>query len=205
MSCTRVVPHQLVSGRYGFRLACLVVLYLGITSGANATVIPIDLTNFFTADLPAVVVTDSDTASMTDFFTVQTLTLDPGLGDPDAIFAAASRTLTFGYVLDLGLGNIDEFSTYLFDAEFGPLFGVLESVTIATAGSGNVSFDLSAYIDRTLGLQFELYDPGFDVGATVMISNLALVDPALDVPGPATWAWFMLGVFIVVCLRGTSA
>ena len=59
MSCTRVVPHQLVSGRYGFRLACLVVLYLGITSGANATVIPIDLTNFFTADLPAVVVTDS--------------------------------------------------------------------------------------------------------------------------------------------------
>ena len=105
------MPHQLVSGRYGLRLACLVVLYLGITSGANATVIPIDLTNFFTADLSAVVVTDSDTASMTDFFTVQTLTLDPGLGDPDAIVAADSRTLTFGYVLDLGLGNIDEFST----------------------------------------------------------------------------------------------
>jgi hypothetical protein len=172
-----------------------------LSTNANASITPLDLGDFFTSD-PEVSVVSPNQAIMTDSMIVNTvsLTLDPSLGDPNIIIPAVQRELTFDYEFTLGMGNIDEFSAYLFNADVGP-FSVLDSVTLFSSGMGSVTFDLSDYLDLTLGLQFELFDPGIELGAMVTISNLALIDPQL-IPEPTTTILLLIGLIpLFVCRK----
>lgn len=176
------------------------LIFLSVSAGtASASVIPLDLEAFFSLD-PEVVVIDPSTASMTDseFVSIVTLINDPWLGDPEIIVAAVGRTLTFDLAFTQPDGNIDEFAAYLFDAGLGPFAGVLDSILFDVDFSGPVLFDLSPWVGITLGLQFELYDPGFEVGSTVTISNLALNDPLpAGVPAPGGVAILLAGLVLL--------
>jgi hypothetical protein len=184
------------------RMSALFLVFILDIPVANAAHIPIDLEDFFTIDYPAVSVLNPSTATMTDDFSFTALTLDPGVDDPDVITPAFGRFLTFNYEFERGGGNIDEFSAYLFNTELGPLWGVLDSVTILDPGFGSVSFGLSAYLTLTLGLQFVLDDPGSETGAMVTISDLALFDPLLTPVSAPPTVWLMLSGLLGPWLLG---
>lgn len=179
-----------------------VLTFVGLLPATGFAVpIPLDLGDFFSLD-PEVVVMDASTATMTDseYVSVVTLTNDPWLGDPEIIVAGVGRSLTFDLEFVQPAGNIDEFAAYLFDSDLGSFAGVVDSVLFDSSYTGPVSFDLSSWVGVTLGLQFELYDPGFDLGSTVMISNLALNDP-MPAPAPPAVALFLFGLTMLVAMR----
>ena len=184
------------------KVLSVLAMGLALVAGpARATVTPLDLQDFFTLDTE-VQVLDANTATMSDSASISfvSLTLDPGVGDLDVIAPLAGRSLTFSYALELGANNVDEFSAYLFDAATGPL-AVLDSFTTAATGSGNVSFDLTPHVGTTLGLQFELFDTGIDLGAVVTISSLALMDPMVQAPAPSAALLLLAGLCALGRLR----
>ncbi|XOV90468.1 MAG: hypothetical protein ACFHX7_11435 [Pseudomonadota bacterium] len=171
---------------------------LGFSVSASATTIPLDLNDFFSLD-PEVTIVSPGEATMTDsaYVSVVTLTNDPWV-DPNIIIPAIDRTLTFDFEFLQGAGNVDEFAAYLFDADYGPLLGVLDSVLFDASASGTVSFDLSSWTGLMLGLQFELYDPGIETGSSLVISNLALNDPGVaSVPAPGGLALLLAGLVLL--------
>ncbi|MFT5543724.1 MAG: hypothetical protein ACI96N_002934 [Arenicella sp.] len=181
------------------RRSLLTAIMLGCAGSAGATTIPLDFNDFFTAD-PEVTVVSPGEVVMTDsdFVSVVTLTNDPWY-DPNIIIQAVDRTLTFDFEFLQGNGNVDEFAAYLFDADYGPVAGVLDNVFYDASASGTVSFDLSPWTGLMLGLQFELYDPGFLTGSSVTITDLALNDPvSASVPAPGGLAILFAGLALLV-------
>jgi hypothetical protein len=173
----------------GGRSSCiLAVATCGLLS-FDATATAIDLRDFI-ADPEVIVAADGRSAVFTESMLVSFVRLsnDPFLGDANVIVPGASTTLTFDFGLDEAADNNDDFSAYLFDADEGPVLGVLDSFTVTGTQSGPVSFDLAPWVGRTLGLQFELRDldsvPPGTFGSTATVSNVALV------PAP-TAAWLL--------------
>jgi hypothetical protein len=105
----------------------------------------------------------------------------PGFGDPQLITATTGARLTFDYDFNEPAGNADIFHFALLDGLTGdPLAG--QEVFVTDTSSGSVSFDLSAFVGATLGMQFELVpdllnDLGFD--STLTLSNLRIDAPVV--------------------------
>ena len=175
-------PHSFLCS---FRSTALLLVCASLCLPVAAATTSVSFEDFNTFD-PEVLVVSPTLATMTDseFVSTVTLTNDPFAFDPEVIVPAVGRLLTFDYAFDQAPGNIDEFSVYLFDAADGPFFGLLDSTTITSSGSGGVSFDLTSYVGLSLGLQFELFDPGFLTGSSVTLSNLVLSDATALAPVP---------------------
>jgi hypothetical protein len=112
------------------------------------------------------------------------LTNAPFLEDKEVIVVGENALLTFDYTFDIGNGS-DSFWAFLFDSDDGINTGILETFEVSSTQSGTAGFDLTNYVGRSLGLEFELYDEDLNVGSIANVSNLALVTPT-PVPEPGT-------------------
>ena len=171
----------------------------------NAASVAIDL-NAFHADPDVLVAGDGSSATFQEsaFVSVLRLVNDPFLGDAEVLVAAAGRALEFDYSFIEASDGEDEFSAVLFDADRGPLAGVLATQTFASTASGSAKFDLSPYVGLRLGLEFALIDldPHGALGSTAVVSNLALATP---VPLHGTLPLFGCALGIVVVRRRYGA
>jgi len=159
------------------RICCILLFTTTVFSSLEATAAPIDLNAFF-ADPEVTIAPGGGSADFTEsaFSRLVQLTNDPFLGDPNVIVPGSTTIMTFDYAFNEALDGNDTFSAYLFDADLGPVAGVLETFSISSTQAGMFSLDLAPYVGLTLGLQFELFD--LDVfgtlGSTATVSNLAL-------------------------------
>lgn len=180
---------------------CLLLMLTINPTAVMATVVPISLNDFFSAEPEVSVTPDGQMATIAEssFVTPVTLINDPGFGDPEVIVPALSRTLTFSYNFVEALNNDDLFTAVLFDAAFGPFGGVLDIFELTSSATGVAEFDLSAWVGLSLGLSFELHDLdpfSLALDSTVTISNLALNDTAtVPVPEPGT-AWLISSLLL---------
>ena len=162
-------------------LFLFVALILAPSLPANATTI--DLNDFF-ADPTVTVTPDGSLAILAEDpgFSTVLLANDPGLGDPEVIFAGSGLILTFNYVFDEPAGNNDEFGAFVLSS-VGVSAGTEYEFFTQDPGSGTVSFDLSGLVGEPfIGMQFQLSSL-FSDGAftsTATVSNVNVV------PEPAT-------------------
>lgn len=184
--------------KYRQIIRLLAILGLGVFSAASvhATIIPIDLNDFF-ADPEVTVSPAGDTSSFVEsiFSPVVLLSNDPGLGDPNVIIAGLGTMLIFDFDFTEAAGETDEFFAFVLDSSgfsAGPAFEFLTSDT----SSGSVFFDLSSLIlEPFIGLQFELFSPDGGAGnSTLTVSNVRLDIPDALVPVPPVVFLFMAGL-----------
>lgn len=178
----------------------LVAAWMAFAATAPAFAAPIDLNDFF-ADPSVSVAADGNSATMAEDpgLLVVFLANDPGLGDPNVIFAGPGVVLSFDFDFVEGAGNDDEFGAFVLDSSgtlAGPAFGFFTS----DSASGSVSFDLSSLVSEPfIGLQFQLSrlpgDAGFDSATT--IRNVRL-EAAQAVPAPTTLTLLILGAICTV-------
>lgn len=163
-------------------LVSLLIGFIALSSNANASLISF---NDFFADPTVSVVADGSSALIEEDSNsgAALLVNDPFFGDLEVIIAAANSVLSFDYLFTEGQGNIDQFRVTLFEA---PTLEELENIFFTESQSGTVSFNLGAFIGRTLGLQFELrsLDDITFLDSTVAISNLS-IKPAEEVSSPS--------------------
>jgi len=177
--------------------AAAAALLLGLGSGpAAATVMPLNLNDFFPVDPadPVTITPDGSSATIGEdpFFSPILLTNDPGAGHPTIIIPAPGRILAFEFDFDepAGVGNDDEFGAFVLDGSTGSSIDPAFEFFAADTSSGTVEFDLSTLVGELLGMQFQLLagpgdDPFASLTSTVTISNLRLVDP-VAVPAPGS-------------------
>lgn len=180
-----------------FLVLCAAVVGVGGMAHADF----IDLNDFW-ADGTVSVSSDGYSASFTEstIHMESMLSNDPGLGDPEVIFAGVNVTLQFDYEFLLGADDEgDEFGAWVIDGGTGDTAGADYEFFTQDSSSGTIAFDLSGLTSLdSLGLQFQLSSslsgPAYDVyGSTLQISNLRLVTDTPDsiIPEPATV--FLLG------------
>jgi hypothetical protein len=161
---------------------------------ANALSTPINLNNFFffPGD-PVTIQPDGSSATIGEDPNFPTIILsnDPGLGDPEVIlaeFGGVPQILSFDFDFVESSGNSDEFGAFVLDAATGLSAGMEYEFFTDTSGSGTISFDLTALVGQTIGLQFQLAALPDDTGLTsnVSVSNVFLAPATAPVPEPAT-------------------
>jgi len=173
--------------------AGLFISLLGFGAATQAG--PIDLHDFV-ADPSVTIAVDGDSAIMREDSDpgVGTVVLvnDPGLGDPEVIVPGLSRVLSFDYDFAEGLGEDDEFGVFVIDASTGAGVGASWVFFTSATSSGTISFDLSALIGVTLGLQFQLERLPGDMSSdsAVTVSNVALG----QAPAPAPLMLMVIGL-----------
>jgi hypothetical protein len=131
----------------------------------------------------------------------------PDFGDPRLLTAAAGARLAFDYDFAEAPDNTDIFHFALLDGELGHALDLF-SLFVTQSGSGSASFDLSALVGTSLGLQFELVpdpqaDHGFD--SLLTISQLRVETPVIAVTEPGALALLALGLTAVMMLRRRRA
>jgi hypothetical protein len=181
---------------------CSILLLLGVPAKASASVIDINLNDFF-ADPSVTVAADGSSALMEEDPTLSFVLLvnDPFFGDPNVIIPGPGTQLIFDYNFSEGIGGDDQFRASVFDSDTGLTPSGFEFLT-ADSSSGTVAFDLSGLIGTTLGLQLELSSLFTDtgIGSWVDLSNVRLETPDVSVPEPSA-----LLLFIVALLGLTVA
>jgi hypothetical protein len=175
----------------------------------EAASVAIDL-NAFHADPDVVIAGDGGSATFEEsaFVSILRLVNDPFLGDDEVVIAAAGRALVFDYSFIVAVDGADEFSAVLFDADLGPLAGVLATQTFASTASGSAIIDLSPYVGLRLGLEFALIDldPHGALGSTAVVSHLALATlAATPIPLHGALPLFGCALGIVVVRLGYGA
>ena len=180
--------------KHTLTLAAAACALLLVTAPAQAVVIDLNSTNFF-ADSTTFVL---GTAIMVESSVTADALLSniPSLGEPEVIIAGVGTILSFDYSgfnpTDLG----DTFTAYIVDSLTTFSVGAPFEYTTTSAGAGSVSFDLSALVGTTLGLEFHLTSSVYNAThpTTVTVSNLQLLEAPTAVPEPGTMAMFGLGL-----------
>jgi hypothetical protein len=113
---------------------------------------------------------------------------DPGMDDPEVIFAGPGVLLQFDYLFtDLSHNGDDGFSAWIIGPDGGSI-GAAYEFSLSYSGDGVVSFDLTDLTDlvgaEPLGVQFQLSSlngtsPDYD--STLQISNVQLVPEPVTV------------------------
>ncbi|NOZ54715.1 MAG: hypothetical protein GXP08_16530 [Gammaproteobacteria bacterium] len=174
--------------------------FLFFSHASLAVVIPVNLNDFF-SDPTVTISVDGSSATLAEDSSVSTVILsnDPGLGDPEVIFAAAGTNLLFDFEFIEPLDNDNVFSVFVLDGDSGLSFGAGFEFLATDSDLGTVSFDLTGLVGELLGLQFEL---GANIGdeqltSTVLVSNVRLETMDVEVPEPMLLLLFGLGLTII--------
>lgn len=189
------------------RKLCQLALAAGtfFAAGAQATAIPVDLNSFFSWDPEVTVSANGTVADFVEsaFISFVRLTNDPFLGDPEVIVAGSGLLLNFDFDFFEASDGDDVFAARLFDADLGVFFGALDLFEVSQTAAGTASFDLTPYIGRRLGLEFELRDRDLfgTRTSTARVSNLALAtSPSPGTVSEPTTALLCIGALAVLGL-----
>ena len=178
------------------------ILSVFIVTVANATLINL---NDFYADPTVTVAPDGSSAKMIEDpnFILVLLSNDPGLGDPNVIIPGFGVSLVFQYNFVNGPVGGHEFGAFVIDGSTGSSAGSAFEFFTTSAGSGDVSFDLSSLADKTLGLQFQLSSPfgDSDLDSTLTVSDVQLQE-ITPIPEPSTIILLTTGLFGMVGYAG---
>jgi hypothetical protein len=191
------------------RVAAAVGVLSGFVFASSAAAIPIDLNSFYFEPLaPVTVSADGSSATLGESadFGVVYLSNIPGLGDPEVITGGAGVSLVFDYLFDEPLGNADVFHVALLDGLSGDVIGGAFESFLSASGAGQLSFDLSALVGMTLGLQFELVPELLDGGlsSSLTLSNLQLLldqTPPTSIPEPQPLLLLLAGFALLFAIR----
>lgn len=188
---TRFRPPAFAHAPRTARFVCGLIALLGSIVPLTARAAAIDFNQLFhDPGAPIRIAADGSSAVLSEDPAVFAVFLSnvPGFGDPQLITATTGARLSFDYDFNEPANNADIFHFALLDGLTGdPLAG--EELFVTDTGSGTASFDLSALLGTTLGMQFELIpdllnDFGFD--STLTLSNLRIDTPVVtpvDEPG----------------------
>ena len=164
----------------------------GLCVSNHAQAGPINLNDFF-ADPTVTVAVDGSSAVIAEdpLLSPVLLSNDPGLDDPEVIFAGPLTFLSFDFSFSEALGENDEFGAFVLDSNgfnAGPGFEFFTQDT----SSGTVAFDLSGLTaEPFVGLQFQLSSL---VGDTRFDSELTISNVQTTViPEPSTLILVALG------------
>lgn len=179
-------------------LSCLLGMFMATTAYGT----PINLNDFW-ADPTVTIAPDGSWATISEDQTLALVLLsnDPGLNDPEVIFAGSNIFLSFEYNFVEGSSiNNDEFGAFVLDStgySAGPGYEFFTQDT----SSGIVSFDLFGLTDEPyIGLQFQLSAlyGDVDLNSVVTVSN---VQTKL-IPEPGTIILVLSGLSGIAALSG---
>ena len=178
----------------------ILVLLVGLLSPLTIYAAPISLLDFAIIGDVAVATDGSEATLNVDTSSFGDAQMDYD-GVPSLIVAAACVSLEFDYDYRHPVQEgLTIFQARLFDIDvLGSTLDILTVSRFDSVQSGSVSWDLSSYTGRTLGLRFLLSseDPGLPFsGTTTTISNLAIVDN-LPSPIPIPAAIWLFGTALV--------
>lgn len=146
---------------------------------------PILLDNFY-ADETVSLSSDRFSAVIEEsaIFPSTLLSNDPFLGDPEIIIASIDSVLEMDVEFIEAASEDDEFRITLFDSSD---FTLLDEYFSDTNMNEVISFDLSDYIGKTLGLQFELrsFDTSFNSIVNIHGVSLSRIE-SVEIPEPTT-------------------
>jgi len=185
------------------RVLCIAALLF--SAGAHASLIPIDLNDFY-ADPTVTVAADGSSAYFEEDSGLAEVLLsnDPGLGDPNVIVPGSGVYLVFEYDFAEALGENDEFGAFLIDAATGLSVGAGYEFFVQASGSGTGDIDISALVGYTLGLHFQLAKLSGDIGSlsTATVSNVRLEIQTAS--APATLVLLAAGLIGLIQIKRSS-
>lgn len=183
------------SGKIGKLLTFVIVL--GLSQSVFSK--PLSFHDFY-ADSAVSVNAQGDSATLREdaFLPTVQLANDPFFGDPAIIVPAAGSMLTLNFDFVEGAGGNDQFGAVLFDSDNQ---NVLDSFFADESASGLISFDLSAFVGRNLGLRLELssFDFMFDSWVSVFDPRL---ETAAAVPAPNGIFYLIATLLYFTLFRG---
>ena len=170
----------------------LFLLWFGFVSNATATIIDIDLNEFY-FDSSVTVSADGSSATLAEdpnYFSV-VLSSDPIWGASGTLVPDNLESIQFYYNFIEPVSNDDEFYAGIFDGGSGTL---MDEFYTSDPGSRQVGFDLSG-IDPSidlLGIEFQLNAWSGDMAltSTLEISDVVMETSSNPIPEPGTMVLF---------------
>lgn len=163
----------------------------------------IDLNKFY-ADPAVTVAADGTSATIVEDPAISPVLLsnDPAFGDPLVIIGELGKVLRFNYDFEMAVEDDNIFSAFVLDPTTGGVASSDLFFSTNTAGDATVTFDLSGFSGRVLGLQFELGTGENDGASSAVVTISEVETAAVPLPPPlAMLASVLVTLSVIVVTR----